>query len=127
GSDRFETAARLTEGRRSGVETVYVTAGTGFPDALAATARAAHEGAPLLVVRPDAVPESAARMLQALSPQRIVAIGAPGVLSEDVRWSREPFLRCPAPRGPRPARQARSLGPPHPATPATPAPPARRS
>lgn len=85
GADRFATAAEV--GRASwpsGSSLVYVATGSNYPDALAAGAIAARNGAPILLVRPDAVPAATADALRALAPSRIVVLGGPGVVSDAV-------------------------------------------
>ena len=85
GEDRFATAAEVTRaGWSSGSSLVYVATGSNYPDALAAGAIAARNGAPILLVRPDAVPAATADALRALAPSRIVVMGGPGVVSDAV-------------------------------------------
>jgi putative cell wall-binding protein len=76
GADRFATAAAVAAlGFPREVETVYVATGGNFPDALAGVPAAAVDGAPLLLVTPDGVPEVTARQLAALAPRRITVLG----------------------------------------------------
>lgn len=85
GADRFATAAEVSRvGWASGSSLVYISTGSNYPDALAAGPVAARNGAPILLVRPDAVPAATADALRALGPSRIVVMGGPGVVSDAV-------------------------------------------
>lgn len=82
GADRFETAARLARRQfPDGANTVYVATGANFPDALAAGATAAREGAALLLVPSNGVPLAVRNALTALAPQRIVVVGGTAAVS----------------------------------------------
>ncbi|PZU41626.1 MAG: glycoside hydrolase, partial [Arsenicicoccus sp.] len=85
GGSRYETAAALA-GLDPVVEqgSVYVATGAGFPDALAAAARAGQQSAPILLVRQDGIPEATAAALQRLDPARIVVVGGEAAVSDDV-------------------------------------------
>lgn len=93
GVDRYGTAAALSQRYPARVPVAYVASGATFPDALAAAARAGHEGAPVLLVRPDSVPPATAAALERLAPQTIVVVGAGGAVSDTVRWGLERYLR----------------------------------
>src|SRR4051812_4475429 len=85
GGDRYSTAALISAaGFSPGVARVYVAVGTGFPDALAGGAAAAHADAPLLLVAPFEVPQPSADELNRLSPKSIVVLGGSGVISDKV-------------------------------------------
>lgn len=85
GADRFATAAEVSGASwPTGSSLVYVATGSNYPDALAAGAIAARNGAPILLVRPDAVPAATADALRALGPSRIIVMGGPGVVSDAV-------------------------------------------
>ncbi len=84
GSDRYATAAQLSQRIAPGVSTVFVATGTGFPDALSAAARAGSTDVPLLLVRGDRIPEATASALQRLDPDRIVVVGGERVVGRDV-------------------------------------------
>lgn len=74
GPDRYSTAAVAAQGFPGG-RPVFVASGATFPDALAAGAAAAAAGAPLLLVRPDAVPDPVAAELTRLAPTEIRVLG----------------------------------------------------
>ncbi len=80
GLDRYETAAAVGAiWQEAG--TVFVATGAKFPDALAAGAAASAYGVPVLLVRPDSVPESTRLLLERLAPTTIVLAGGPAAIS----------------------------------------------
>jgi len=80
GLDRYETAAAVGAiWQEAG--TVFVATGAKFPDALAAGAAASAYGEPVLLVRPDSVPESTRLLLERLAPTTIVLAGGPAAIS----------------------------------------------
>jgi len=83
GGDRYGTAAAIASGHfDAGVPVVYVASGEGFADALAAGPAAAAQGGPVLLVRPDAIPEATATELRRLAPGRIVVLGGTKAVSD---------------------------------------------
>lgn len=86
GSDRFATAVAVSQRYypASGVPVVYVANGFNFPDALSAAPAAARQGGPLLVVRPDSIPDTISAELDRLAPQKIVVVGGPGAVTDAV-------------------------------------------
>lgn len=85
GSDRYDTAARISASAfPTGATTVYLATGVTFPDALAAGAAAARARAPVLLTRPDVLPASTSAELARLSPDQIIVMGGPSVVSEAV-------------------------------------------
>ncbi|MCU0266784.1 MAG: cell wall-binding repeat-containing protein, partial [Actinomycetia bacterium] len=82
---RFETAAAVsTRFFAPGAADAFVATGYGYPDALAGSAAAATEGAPVLLVAPGAVPAATAAELTRLRPARITVLGGTGVVSSAV-------------------------------------------
>jgi putative cell wall-binding protein/nitrogen fixation protein FixH len=82
GIDRYDTAALLAQRQfPNGASSVYVATGANFPDALAAGAAAAREGAALLLVPAQGVPNTVRDALTALAPQRIVVAGGTAAVS----------------------------------------------
>ncbi len=80
GLDRYETAAAVGAiWQEAG--TVFVATGAKFPDSLAAGAAASAYGVPVLLVRPDSVPESTRLLLERLAPTTIVLAGGPAAIS----------------------------------------------
>lgn len=84
GADRYSTAAALSTTFAANADVVYVASGENYPDALAAAPLAAAEGASLLLVQRDAVPNSTTAELTRLQPARIVVIGGAAAISDGV-------------------------------------------
>ncbi|GGK70049.1 cell wall-binding repeat-containing protein [Ornithinimicrobium pekingense] len=84
GIDRYGTAAAVAEQWGTGVPLVYVASGRTYPDALSAGALAGMLDAPMLLVRPDGIPNVTADALDRLAPQRIVVLGGPNAVSTAV-------------------------------------------
>ncbi len=83
GDDRFETSV-LASSRLPAGDTVFLASGTAFPDALAAAPVAAAEGAHLLLVRPEGIPQTVVDRLRALAPREVVLVGSEATLSAEV-------------------------------------------
>lgn len=92
GPDRFATAATVSASwATAGVERVYVATGLDFPDALAAGPVAGARRAPILLVRPDGVPDATATELTRLRPREIVVVGGPASVPDAVAAALTPF------------------------------------
>ncbi len=86
GADRFATAAAISKASfPAGVAVAYIANGLNFPDALAGAAAAGAAKAPVLLVRPDAIPSSIATELARLHPGRIVVLGGTSAVSDAVK------------------------------------------
>ena len=86
GVDRYETAAAVSAWHfTAGASKVYIATGTKYLDALVAGPRAAADGAPLLLVGTDSVPEATAQELRRLGPSQIVIVGSSGVVSDALK------------------------------------------
>ncbi|MCJ7711508.1 MAG: cell wall-binding repeat-containing protein, partial [Chloroflexi bacterium] len=82
GTDRFATAAAISAATFApGVPVVYIANGLNFPDALAGAAAAGKTGAPMLLVRRDAVPAATATELARLRPAKIIVLGGTSMVS----------------------------------------------
>lgn len=85
GPDRYATSAQISRaGHPTGASTVYLANGEDFPDALASGAAAGSSGAPVLLAKPNAIPDSVQAELRRLAPQQILLIGGEGALSATV-------------------------------------------
>ena len=85
GASRYETAADISAGRfPPGVPVAFVATGENFPDALAGGPAAADLGGPVLLVQQDQIPPATATELQRLQPGRIVVVGGPTAVSDQV-------------------------------------------
>lgn len=83
GADRFATSVAASRQLPVGT-TVFLASGTAFPDALAAAPVAAAEGAHLLLVRPEGIPQSVADEIRRLAPREVVLVGSEASLSAEV-------------------------------------------
>ncbi|MBA2696811.1 MAG: cell wall-binding repeat-containing protein [Actinobacteria bacterium] len=82
GTDRFGTAAVIAQSYPPGLDTVYVASGLNFPDALAGAALAGKNNAPVLLVKPDEIPEQSTTALDTLNPKRIVILGGTSAVND---------------------------------------------
>jgi spore coat protein A len=85
GPDRYATAAAVSAATfAAGAPVAYVATGRAFADALAGGAAAAARGGPVLLTEPDQVPGVTAAELRRLAPDRVVVLGGPAAIGEDV-------------------------------------------
>ena len=86
GIDRYATAVAISAANHPAntAEVVYIATGRSFPDALAAAPIAGRRRGPVLLVAPTSLPASVASELRRLSPNQIVIVGGPGVVSDGV-------------------------------------------
>ncbi len=99
GTDRFDTAARLSQDRfEPGVDRVHVATGEAFPDALAAGAAAGAVDGPVLLAAEDTLPRPTRDELARLQPDEVVVVGGTGVLDESVRHAAGEAAGAPARR-----------------------------
>jgi putative cell wall-binding protein len=87
GGDRYATAVETSQSFMpfaAGQGTVYLTSGEAFPDALGAGALAAEVGAPVLLTRPDSLPDVVKAELLRLHPARIKVVGGTSAVSAEV-------------------------------------------
>ena len=95
GADRYSTAAEIVDGTFGQSNIVYLATGTNFPDALAGSAAAGSDRAPILLVRSNCIPGDAYAQLIRLSPNKIYLLGGTGVLSNALAsW---PLPSCESP------------------------------
>lgn len=84
GPSRIETAAMLSEQKFVRADTVLIATARSYPDALAAAPWSAQLGAPLLLSNPGGLAPAAVAELQRLQPSRVVLVGGPVALGQDV-------------------------------------------
>jgi putative cell wall-binding protein len=86
GADRFATAVSVSSAffTPGSANVVYIANGLSYPDALSASAAAAHVGGPLLLVTPTSVPASVTAEINRLHPARIVVVGGTGAVGASV-------------------------------------------
>ncbi len=94
GADRYGTAAMMSSIFWQDVPTptVYISSGLQFPDALAVAPVAAGEDGPLLLVQPNAIPQSVKDELRVRKPQRIVIVGGTGAVNTAVAKALEKYI-----------------------------------
>jgi len=82
GVDRFTTSVRAAQPQfPDGAETVVLTTGDNWPDALAGAGLSGSLDAPLLLTARNALPASVATEVKRLAPSNIVIIGGEGSVS----------------------------------------------
>ena len=92
GSDRYATAAIVSqEDFTAGANTVFISTGQNFTDALAGAAVAGKLGAPILLVRSDSIPGVTASELTRLDPNTIVVLGGVSAVSPGVATALEEY------------------------------------
>lgn len=91
GADRYVTAAAVAAELAPGSAVAYVASGADYPDALAASAHAGAQGAPVLLTRPDGLPAATGAALEDLAPTQIVVLGGPEAVSDDVATALEAY------------------------------------
>jgi putative cell wall-binding protein/uncharacterized protein YkwD len=85
GESRYDVAVGISaEYFPGGADVVYVATGTNFPDALSAAPAASLQGAPLLLVDTNVIPQSVRDELQRLGPDKIIIAGGPASVSDAV-------------------------------------------
>jgi putative CocE/NonD family hydrolase len=85
GADRYATAAAVAaDAFPGGADVVHIATGADFPDALGGGAAAAALDGPVLLTQPESLPQATRDALQALAPQRIVVLGGPAAISDEV-------------------------------------------
>jgi putative cell wall-binding protein len=100
-STRFSTAVAITktlfpETSAQAIPILYIANGLKYPDALAAGPAAIHGGGALLTVTPTNIPEVVAVEIERLHPKKIVVVGGPASVSEDVFTSLGQYVANPA-------------------------------
>lgn len=91
GADRYDTSAAASsfavDGApvfAPGVAVAFIASGTNYPDALSAAPAAAHLGGPLLLTAPGSLPDRTSAELRRLRPKRVVVVGGPASVTDDV-------------------------------------------
>ncbi|MHA7139615.1 cell wall-binding repeat-containing protein [Rossellomorea arthrocnemi] len=85
GSDRYETAAEISEaGWPSGANVVILTRGDLFPDALAGAPLAKKYDAPILLTSKSSLPEATENQILDLNAEKVVILGGPQAIDTTI-------------------------------------------
>lgn len=84
GPTRWATAVEVAQDVAPSPDTVVLATGETFPDAVAASAYAAHQGWPVLLTGRDDLPDEVDVYLEAAGSVRVVPIGGPAAISDAV-------------------------------------------
>lgn len=85
GDDRYATAVAAARSRWNASTEVVVASGQDFADALAGTALAAANDAPLVLTRSDRLPNNVAQVITDLGATEVIVLGGPAAIGEDAR------------------------------------------
>jgi putative cell wall-binding protein len=96
GADRYVTSAAISAASfAANARVVYIANGSNFPDALSGAPVAGKDGAPVLLVAADSIPDSIATELRRLVPERIVVLGGTSAVSDAVAAQLAAFTTSP--------------------------------
>lgn len=85
GATRYDTmAALVVSGGWKWGGTVLVASGSNYPDALAVSGLAGVLDAPIVLTDPGSLSNQAASALDALAPSKIIVVGGPAAVSDNV-------------------------------------------
>jgi SpoIID/LytB domain protein len=84
GSDRYDTAVKMSQHAFQSADVVFIATGGNFPDALAVGPVAIDTGGPVLLVSTTSLPKSVADELVRLDPNRVVILGGTAAVSAAV-------------------------------------------
>ncbi|WP_151525741.1 cell wall-binding repeat-containing protein [Serinicoccus kebangsaanensis] len=98
GEDRYGTAVELSQRYAPGVESVLLSTGADFPDALAGAALAGSVEVPVLLTEPDVLPAVTSAELQRLNPAEVVVLGGDGAVEDAVVEAAADAAQAPARR-----------------------------
>ncbi|ANS78541.1 N-acetylmuramoyl-L-alanine amidase [Serinicoccus hydrothermalis] len=89
GTDRYGTSVAVAEqfgyDADNPAPVVHTATGRDYPDALAGSALAGFQGVPVVLSRPDGLPNVVRDGMVALAPESAVILGGEGALNDDVR------------------------------------------
>ncbi len=99
GTDRYGTSVQVSEQTfPDGADTVIVTTGANWPDALAAASLAGAYNAPVLLTRPTELPEDIAAEIERLGATDAFILGSTRAVSNGVKSAVEAIIGGPATR-----------------------------
>jgi Zn-dependent metalloprotease/putative cell wall-binding protein len=85
GTDRYDTAVRLSKGQFTAANTVLIANGGALADGLAATPLATYKKAPLLLTRANTLSEGTKGEIKRLGAKNAIIIGGTGVVNDSVK------------------------------------------
>lgn len=87
GANRYETSRRVTDDAFGTAASAFLATGTNFPDALAASAAAAHVGAPVVLIpgAGSSVDQATQTLLTQLAATKIYLAGGTAVISSAIK------------------------------------------
>lgn len=95
GGNRYGTSGQIAGLYPDDTSTVFVATGEEFADALTGGPIAVRSSAPVLLTRPDELPESTVQQLERFTPERIVILGGTVAVSADVQVELAAYLADP--------------------------------
>jgi cell wall-associated protease len=84
GSDRYETAVKVSKESFTGSGTVVIATGKNYPDALSATPLAHKHKAPLLLTDTNSLPAVVKGELKRLGAKKVILVGGKSVITANV-------------------------------------------
>ncbi|WP_346847831.1 M4 family metallopeptidase [uncultured Clostridium sp.] len=84
GTDRYDTAVRLSKGQFTTANTVMIANGGALADGLAATPLATFKKAPLLLTEASGLPEGTKGEIKRLGAKNAIIVGGSGVVNDSV-------------------------------------------
>lgn len=85
GSDRYDTAVKLSQDQFDNADTVVIVNGTVMADGLGATPLAAYKKAPLLLAKTKDLPTTTINEIKRLKAKKAIIVGGTGVVSDNVK------------------------------------------
>ncbi|WP_027954930.1 cell wall-binding repeat-containing protein [Halobacillus kuroshimensis] len=84
GADRYATAAKIAGELSGNSKAAFVSTGRDFADALTGSVLAAKYGAPMLLVKPDDIPDSIDDVIESMDYRNFHVLGGTKAVSDDV-------------------------------------------
>jgi SpoIID/LytB domain protein len=84
GADRFEVSANIVRELNLPAETAFLSTGLSFADALTGSVLAAKQNAPLLLTRPERLPDSIKKIIAEKNISSFTVLGGPASVNEAV-------------------------------------------
>ncbi|MGH4120756.1 cell wall-binding repeat-containing protein [Clostridium sp.] len=85
GSDRYDTAVKLSQNQFDNADTVVIVNGKVMADGLGATPLASYKNAPLLLTETNNLPKTTINEIKRLKAKNAIIVGGSGVVSDNVK------------------------------------------